>query len=91
MRRLLGVLLVAWLAGCGDDASGTTPDAAGNSCTADGGAFGAPCTEACGCASGVCHQFGEGPRACTISCTMDTQCPSGSEGMKCNNMGVCRI
>jgi hypothetical protein len=91
MRRLLGILLVAWLAGCSDDGGSATPDAATGCAVDGGGAFGDTCTDACGCASGVCHQYGDGTRACTLSCTMDSQCPAGSEGMKCNNMGVCRI
>lgn len=91
MRTILFSLALA-LFGCKDDDSGgnTNIDAAG--CAADGGgAFGAACTDACECATGVCHQFGQGDQACTQTCTADDQCPSGSQGKKCNNMGVCRI
>ncbi len=65
-------------------------DAAG--CLPDSGTlgFGTACTSACVCSSGVCYTFGDGTQACTLACTADTQCPSGSMGQKCNRQGYCR-
>jgi hypothetical protein len=58
--------------------------------------FGAPCqvvsdmsTE---CPTGVCAHFNmfSSPGVCTLKCHMDSECPSGSMGPKCNMLGYCR-
>jgi hypothetical protein len=85
---LLLLLLLVLCAACGADTA--EPDAAACIPDAAVGAFGAPCTAGCECTSGVCFLFGDGTHACTLACTDDTQCPTGSRGQKCNGMGVCR-
>ena len=54
-----------------------------------GKVFGEECVDGPDCASGVCHEFGQGTW-CTLSCQNDDECPEGSEGKKCNKQGVCR-
>ena len=65
---------------------------------AGNGAFGAACTMASDssteCASGICTGTIDmaGHPVCSVKCTfgMDSTCPSGSMGMKCNMKGYCR-
>ncbi len=52
--------------------------------------FGAACTLACECASSVCFTFGDGTSSCTLNCAANPDCPSGSQGQKCNLQGVCK-
>jgi hypothetical protein len=92
MKRLrLGTALIALgLAAC-SDGSRMMPDA-GN------GTFGAACTvvsdTSTECTSGVCTGTIDtaGHPVCSQKCTfgMDSTCPSGSMGMKCNMKGYCR-
>ena len=67
------------------------PDAAGPDAASTKKAFGETCTDNAECESGLCHKFGDGTEACTQSCGSDGDCPSGSQGQKCNNQGVCRV
>jgi hypothetical protein len=59
-------------------------------------AFGATChtvtDQSTECATGACHFFEmfPPPGVCTLKCTADPQCPTGSLGKKCNQMGYCR-
>ncbi len=90
--KQLGFLLVLLVAGC----SGDTPK------MPDGptaGAFGATCTVpvdtgSTECMSGVCTSSFDmlGHDVCSVKCTpgMDSTCPSGSTGMKCNMKGYCK-
>ena len=61
----------------------------------DASAAGLPFGEACGadseCAADlVCRRVGMLGMRCTLECQDDAMCPEGSEGKKCNNMGLCR-
>jgi hypothetical protein len=66
-----------------------------------GAAFGSACNTVSNmsteCMSGVCtNTFNMFPTPiCSVQCTMlgsadDPECPNGSMGMKCNQMGYCR-
>jgi hypothetical protein len=90
MQRLLVVCaLIAGLAAC-----------AGNSPSVDaGGGFGAACTTVSDtmsteCTSHVCtNSFDQiGHPVCSERCTfgMDSTCPAGSSGAKCNMKGYCK-
>ena len=68
-----------------DAASSSDPDAAPAA-----GAFGDDCTVSTDCASEVCWEFGDGTQQCTLTCSDASECPSGSQGQKCNMQGVCR-
>jgi len=76
--------------------SGETLDAGAQDVgTADAGgggtkAFGDTCTDNGECQSNLCFTFGTGDQLCTITCSAATDCPSGSQGQKCNKQGVCR-
>jgi len=84
--RVLLVLALASLFGaCGQDSADQSCDQTGND-----RAFGVCCTDNSQCASGVCHQFGDGTQACTVTCSSNADCPDGSQGKKCNGKGVCR-
>ena len=84
---LVGVLLS--VASCGDSKPPAPVDAA--SCAAVGTkAFGEACANSCECASLFCFTFGDGSSSCTLACSSNTECPSGSMGQKCNGMGACR-
>jgi hypothetical protein len=77
-----------------DDAT-VLPDAAPAMDAAAGNlAFGATCDPAndqCDATMGLsCHLFGQLGNVCTKSCGQDTDCPVGSQGQKCNMMGLCR-
>ena len=66
--------------------TGVIPDGVG----AEGG-FGATCTINGDCeAAFICYAFGDGSKLCTKACTADTECPTGSQGQKCNKQGYCR-
>jgi hypothetical protein len=83
-RWLLAVVLLSLsLGACGEDKKSC--DLTGND-----RAFGACCTAGSQCTSGVCHEFGDGTQECTLACTVDADCPEGSQGKKCNNQQVCR-
>jgi hypothetical protein len=87
MRWLLGFLFAISCSGS-DKPSTATVDAG---CPTVGpGQFGAACSDDCACASGVCFMFGDGTHACTLKCTSNDTCPSGSQGKKCNGQGYCR-
>ncbi len=89
------LLLALLLAACSGDAppAGPTIDAA-----AAAGAFGATCTitsdTSTECTSGVCTDSIDqlGHDVCSQKCTvgMDTTCPVGSAGQKCNGKGYCK-
>ena len=87
LKLLLPALAsLALLAGCG----GSSSAADAGACAATK-AFGEACTDNCECTSGdVCFAFGDGTQTCTLNCTSSDQCPSGSQGQKCNAQGVCR-
>ena len=89
--KQLGLLLFL-LAGCPGD---TKPAPDGPAA----GAFGAACTTVVDtgsteCTSGVCTNSFDmiGHPVCSQKCTvgMDSTCPSGSTGMKCNMKGYCK-
>ena len=82
------------LAACSGSSPPPAPDASGPAPRT----FGAPCmtpsdtsTE---CDSGVCTNTFDmlGHPVCSQKCTfgMDSTCPSGSSGMKCNMKGYCK-
>ena len=58
--------------------------------------FGSACTVVSNtsteCASGVCTDSVnmDATPVCSLQCTMDSMCPNGSMGMKCNMKGYCR-
>lgn len=88
--------VLSLVVGCGvfpdtADASFEPADAGGES--TDGGAsklpFGATCAADDDCESTHCFQFGNGQRHCSVPCTSASECPSGSQGQKCNNKGFC--
>jgi len=83
---IAGVLLSASACGGKKDPG---PDA--GAC-ADAGTkgFGEACASACECSSLVCFAFGDGTSSCTLNCSSNTECPSGSQGQKCNGQGACR-
>jgi hypothetical protein len=95
IRWLFLLFLIAGCTGAEQTHAPDGPDSDGS--TNDGGLpFGAPCqtvsdtsTE---CSTGACHHFDmfTSPGLCTLKCTMDTQCPAGSMGPKCNTQGYCR-
>ncbi len=83
---VVGILLSASACGGKKD-----PGADGGACATPGTkAFGATCAIPCECVSGVCFTFGDGTTACTRTCSGNAECPSGSQGQKCNAQGVCR-
>lgn len=82
---LLCCLALALLTGCEE----ATAESCADTSSGDR-AFGECCTEASQCADGVCHEFGDGTVVCTKKCTTASDCPSGTQGQKCNNQGVCR-
>lgn len=69
------------------DATTGQPDAAS---TLAG--FGEACATAADCdpAVPVCRNFNQVGMVCTKECQDNSECPSGSMGQRCNNMGVCR-
>jgi hypothetical protein len=100
MKQLLCAFALA-LAACAGQAPPSNPDAAVPS--ADGRMnepFGAVCTvpsdTSTECASGVCtNSFDmlttpECSQKCTVLGGIDTTCPVGSMGQKCNKKGYCR-
>ena len=91
MKRL-AITFAVLLGACSGD-SPKTPDAPA------GHAFGAACTTVTDtgsteCDSGVCTNSFDmiGHPVCSVKCTvgMDSMCPSGSTGMKCNMKGYCK-
>jgi hypothetical protein len=76
----------------GTGATGGTGGASDDSGAQQAGlGFGEVCTKADQCSGGVCHKFGQEPdMLCTQSCTSNDTCPTGSQGKKCNQQGVCR-
>jgi hypothetical protein len=77
--------------------AGTGPsDAAGGMVSVDARdlqpvPFGGPCAADEECAEGfICRRVGMGGDVCTQECEADETCPEGSQGRKCNNMGLCR-
>ena len=76
--------------------SGETPDGGAQdvgAADAGGGGtktFGQACTDNSECQSNLCFTFGTGEQLCTITCSAATDCPSGSQGQKCNKQNVCR-
>jgi len=76
--------LVLATAGCEEDAP-VPVDAAPGSLE-----FGDPCSDPAQCASGICFEFGDGSRLCSLRCTSDEECPDGSRGRNCNEQGYCR-
>jgi hypothetical protein len=57
--------------------------------------FGQACDVTVGCTGefNVCQNFPNPDPTfygCTKHCTANTDCPSGSQGQKCNNSGLCR-
>lgn len=91
MRHLVAACLVA-LAAC----SGSTPPSSADAPAA--GSFGAACTTVSDtsteCTSGICTDTIDkiGHPVCSEKCTygMDSTCPAGSMGPKCNMKGYCR-
>ena len=90
--KQLGLLLLL-LAGCPGSSPKPGPDGPA------AGTFGATCTTVVDtgsteCTSGVCtNTFDMFPTpVCSQKCTpgMDSTCPSGSMGMKCNMKGYCK-
>jgi hypothetical protein len=78
------------------DAGPGPGDAAGGVVSVDAEApvsvpFGGPCAADDECAEGfICRRVGMGGDVCTQACEADETCPEGSQGQKCNNMGLCR-
>jgi len=66
-----------------DKSGGPSPSDAGP------GMFGATCAEHAECDSGVCFEFGNGAKLCSLACSAPADCPSGAEGQKCNGKGYC--
>ena len=105
-RLLYGVLIAMFSStlGCHSNSpaldQGLMPDLSsapatdGTSDGADlGGAlkpFGERCSTNAECASNLCFTFGDGSQLCTLVCSSSDQCPSGSQGRKCNAQGYCR-
>lgn len=100
------VVLTLLSVACGDDENPTVDAAAADApaTTFDGAVldappidapgllpFGAACTDNAQCESDLCYAFGDGTQACTQTCTVDDDCPAGSQGQKCNLQGVCRV
>lgn len=89
----LAALLFACSSNGGGDAGGILPVA--DTGATDGGEtkleFAAPCESSDQCKSGICYEFGDGTKGCTQKCESSGECPSGSQGRKCNNQGVCRV
>lgn len=93
MQRLV---LAVWLAlaACSGEAPAPGPDAGGPAPRS----FGAACTvvsdSSTECDSGVCTGSIDmlGHPVCSLHCTfgVDSTCPSGSAGMKCNMKGYCK-
>jgi hypothetical protein len=52
--------------------------------------YGKACKADPDCHGGTCFLFGDGTQLCTFPCTTPDQCPSGSQGQKCNKQGRCR-
>ena len=75
------ITLVGLLA-CGDDDP--------NGGTGTNRAFAAACQNDDECADAKCHEFGQSGKVCTKACSKPEDCPTGSEGKKCNNQGVCK-
>jgi hypothetical protein len=93
MKRLLFVLLLL-VSACGseNDPPGET-DAGMTELDGSQGtlAFGAECTADEACMTGmICRNFNMLGTVCTFACTAPSECPSGSEGQKCNMNGLCR-
>jgi hypothetical protein len=82
--------LALGLLGCKDDDGSSGGFDAGGCAVDAGGAFGDTCSGDCDCIPGRCHEFGSIGQRCTMTCSSDDQCPEGSQGRRCNNMGVCR-
>ncbi len=77
--------------------TGTTGGADSGTTGADSGTtsgtvpFGGTCTVDANCTTGfICRPFGQLGNVCTKTCTVNTDCPVGSQGQKCNQMGLCR-
>ena len=91
MRHLVVACALA-LAACSGGTPAPAPDAPA------AGAFGARCTtvsdSSTECTSGVCTDTIDkiGYPVCSVKCTygMDSTCPVGSMGQKCNMKGYCR-
>ena len=90
-------LLLAWsfvLVACSGNSPGPGPDAGGPAPRT----FGASCVTVSDtsteCDSGVCTGSVDmiGHPVCSVKCTfgMDSTCPTGSAGQKCNMKGYCR-
>ena len=52
-------------------------------------AFGAACSCETECSAGLCAEFGDGTRHCSVNCDADADCPQGTQGRKCNGRGFC--
>jgi hypothetical protein len=104
LRKALFALALAFAACTGPDTqAGGAKDAKDGSpeATADGGVmtppgfkFGATCKtvsdQAPDCAMEACAHFMMLGNVCTLTCSADAQCPSGSMRQKCNMKGYCR-
>jgi hypothetical protein len=101
-RVVVCALLAGLVSACAGPApaptggGGTGPDAASGG--GSGGAFGATCTTvsttSTECASKLCTDVftNIGHPVCSQMCTAgdSSTCPTGSQGMMCNNQGYCR-
>ena len=89
-RMIKPLFCILWLGAC----SGSAPP----SIDAAPGTFGAACTVVSNtsteCQSGVCTDSFDmlGHPVCSVQCTvgMDSMCPVGSAGQKCNMKGYCK-
>lgn len=53
--------------------------------------FGGTCGGDGDCQMGfICRSFMQLGNVCTKACSVNTDCPVGSQGQRCNQMGVCR-
>lgn len=97
--RFIAFAFVMVVTGCAPGCSSSTGGDAGGILPAsdggiDGGAtleFAAPCETSDQCKSGVCYEFGDGTKGCTLKCGSADDCPEGSQGKKCNREGICRV
>ena len=80
---MLAVLVTLALGACGEDTKACAK-------TGNDRPFASCCTANSECTSGVCFKFGDGTQACTEKCKTAADCPSGSQGKKCNGQGYCR-